>query len=170
MEKREKGIVFTSPEVANQMIDLLDPEDLKKANTVLFEPNLGTGNVALEMIKRRFQAIRPTTNDPVRLFILTAGNVFGVEIDSELLAVAKKRIRELYLELFCLIVPGYILEEHLGALVDHHFTQNDMITGLCKSPEEAKEKTKKVNQSREWFEKNGFTPINFKSYFEMLGR
>lgn len=77
---KEKGAVFTPPELINEMLDEID-FDWENPNheKTWLDPTCGSGNFLVELAKRGIQA----------------KNLYGVDIDERNIEAARKRLKEI---------------------------------------------------------------------------
>ena len=91
---KEKGEVYTPPELVNEMLDRL-PQDMWEENKTFLDPAAGNGNMLLEVYRRKMKY----DHDPYKIAMTT----FGIDIMEDNVVECKERLSELlgkYIDLF----------------------------------------------------------------------
>ena len=83
-EVKSLGMVFTPPELVNQMIDKLPSQDFSKKDETYLDNSCGTGNFLIELLRRRM-ATGLSHSDAL-------ATIYGVDINKQILDICKKRL------------------------------------------------------------------------------
>jgi len=91
---KEKGEVFTPPELVNEMLDKLPPE-MWEENKTFLDPAAGNGNMLLEVYRRKMHY----EHSPYKI----ASTTYGIDIMEDNVVECKQRLAELlykYIDMF----------------------------------------------------------------------
>lgn len=94
MKKLKRAQVFTPPWATNRMIDMLDKNLLSDHETFFFEPTCGDGAMLVVIIERIFVELEKKYNDKAKALADTLFKFYAIELDSELVPKARKRVYE----------------------------------------------------------------------------
>lgn len=164
------GEVFTQSRVANEMLDLLQkdrPELFSENENLFFEPCCGTGNILLEIVKRRIEKVYSIyksegRDNPEKWAIaFTASTTYGCDIDLENVNECRTRLRDFYTSWFTdkTNIPFFVYgSKHwrpVFDLVEENIEHADALSGLETDYDKAYESAKRVKTSHEYFKKYG---------------
>lgn len=94
MKKLKQAQVFTPPWATNQMIDMLDQNLLSDHETFFFEPTCGDGAMLVVIVERIFNELEKKYQDKTKALADTLFKFYAIELDAELVPLARKRIYE----------------------------------------------------------------------------
>ena len=112
---KEKGEVFTPPELVNEMLDRL-PHEMWEENKKFLDPAAGNGNMLLEVYRRKMKH----DHDPYKI----ASTTFGIDIMEDNVVECKQRLSELlgkYIDMFAPeCITASIIKKDCNKLIDQN--------------------------------------------------
>lgn len=112
---KEKGEVFTPPELVNEMLDRL-PQEMWEDNKTFLDPAAGNGNMLLEVYRRKMKY----DHDPYKI----ASTTFGIDIMEDNVVECKQRLSELlskYIDMFAPeCITATIIKNDCNKLIDQN--------------------------------------------------
>lgn len=163
---KQLGEIYTPPEVANKMLDMLNQDEFGDELVVYFEPSCGNGNIVIEILKRRLEAYskKYSRSQSVALAI---NNLWAIDIDEENIIETRHRVFELFEE-FCkdevLFKDGgadTIWAMLLATTIQDHIFVADFFSSMEADPIKAEEASRKTRMGRECYLKHGHKPMPF---------
>jgi hypothetical protein len=112
---KERGEVFTPPELVNEMLDRLPPE-MWEDNKTFLDPAAGNGNMLLEVYRRKMRY----EHDPYKI----ASTTYGIDIMEDNVAECKQRLSELlgkYIDMFAPeCITAAIIKKDCNKIIDEN--------------------------------------------------
>jgi hypothetical protein len=94
----EFGEVFTSPEIVNDMLDLVKQET-ERIDSRFLEPACGTGNFLTEILRRKLDVVeknyRRSQLDFERYLVLAVSSIYGIDILEDNVIECRRRLFEM---------------------------------------------------------------------------
>ena len=179
MKKNERvkkfGEVMTPPKVVSQMLDILDEDSFENPDVVFFEPTCGDGAFVVQILERRMEAFYKQGRSIKESITLAVSNLWAIDVQLDNIDKCRKRAMdtvEKFLEK-CLegkkdgLVNERIFLQIIWHTIIYQIHQNEMITALCKTEDEARKKSKQTIVSRKWFDDGRWKPLEFsKGYLD----
>lgn len=92
------GEVFTSPEIVNAMLDLVQQET-ERIDSRFLEPACGTGNFLTEILRRKLNAVekkyRRSQLEFERNLVLAISSIYGIDILEDNVIACRQRLLEI---------------------------------------------------------------------------
>ena len=145
-QKRELGQVFTEKQEVKAIIELLS--DTNYASRVM-EPGCGTGNFLIEIYEKKIESLKKMPEVKLSLksnfidefeykFIISISSVYGVDLDGDVIDIARKRCSEYLLNKFLKLTKIKEIPEHINNAIDFLMKNNLIVGDLINSPEKIK--------------------------------
>ena len=145
-QKRELGQVFTEKQEVKAIIELLS--DTNYASRVM-EPGCGTGNFLIEIYEKKIESLKKMPEVKLSLksnfidefeyrFIISISSVYGVDLDGDVIGIARKRCSEYLLNKFLKLTKIKEIPEHINNAIDFLMKNNLIVGDMINSPEKIK--------------------------------
>ncbi len=93
MENASKGVIFTPPNIVNEMLDMIDEDRFGNKDYVFFEPCCGNGNFVVELYKRQLDKfMEMTSGNKVLSLAYTINSVKAIDISEPLIQETRTRV------------------------------------------------------------------------------
>lgn len=128
------GEVFTSEELVNAMIDLVNKE-VENTNSKVFEPACGVGNFLIEILSRKLDIINQqhfeNPTDFERNIFLSVSNLYGIDILLDNVEECKVRLFNLFMSNYILSFDHYINQKFIDTVryvISKNIVHGDALT------------------------------------------
>ena len=126
----EFGEVFTSKEIVDSMINLIDEGKLSIESRFL-EPACGNGNFLYEILDKKLKSVedkyKKDQNDYERYSILAVSSMYGIDILDDNVLECRKRLLDLYIKRYTNLFKSKINNKSIVSV--GYILDNNIITG-----------------------------------------
>ena len=130
----EFGEVFTSKEIVDSMINLIDEGKLSIESRFL-EPACGNGNFLYEILDKKLKSVedkyKKDQNDYERYSILSVSSIYGIDILNDNVLECRKRLLDLYIKRYTNLFKNKINNksiESVGYILDNNIITGDALS------------------------------------------
>lgn len=130
----EFGEVFTSKEIVDSMINLIDEGKLSIESRFL-EPACGNGNFLYEILDKKLKSVedkyKKDQNDYERYSILSVSSMYGIDILNDNVLECRKRLLDLYIKRYTNLFKNKINNksiESVGYILDNNIITGDALS------------------------------------------
>lgn len=182
------GEVFTPEHYVEQMLDILS-EGKKgfwgEENNIFFEPTCGHGNIILPIVQRRLEGLykkaqsKKIKNPELYAVANTINTIWAIDIDEENIELCRERVFSVFFYFIMdkrkvgiedLLDSEFDFFVHLLCAIKWHIYENEALSSVSVDEDEAECSSRQTKLSWNWYNKNGFNPIDFSqswiSYFK----
>ncbi len=176
---RDLGEVFTPEDYVDSMLDTLSRGKRNfwsDEENIFFEPTCGHGNIVIPIIQKRLNAIfikaksRKIRKPEFYAVANTINSLWAIDVDIKNVEHCRERVFNILVsfllestrvEIDSLIDENFEFFSHLLSSINWHIHENEALTALSKTEEQAEIESNKTKISRSWFSRNGHHPLNF---------
>jgi|TARA_R110000803_G_scaffold118683_1_gene187065 hypothetical protein len=130
----EFGEVFTSKEIVDSMINLIDEGKLSIESRFL-EPACGNGNFLYEILDKKLKSVedkyKKDQNDYERYSILAVSSMYGIDILDDNVLECRKRLLDLYIKRYTNLFKSKINNKSIrsvGYILDNNIIIGDALS------------------------------------------
>ena len=174
--KEKFGEVFTPHKISSDLVCTIPTEKLSSPHYCFVEPNCGTGNIVIQMLRWRTYFIHkklstenPTLSPAERKtysVIFALNTTIAFDIQSDNVELCKEAMLKWTLDNVCLKIVSL---KTLKDIIDANVYLNEALQAFSPDLDYAKKLTEKTKVSKDWFDIHGFNPIDLKRKIIVVG-